>query len=194
MSDRYKVGFVGRARVRLSGFGKTEPHDIGAGALVQVSHVTEHGRQGSDDDGVRHTVVLLRRHGREDRKAGASCDGVPYGALDPEPGVIDWRPEDSAAAIRQGWEIFWTDAVNHERFELQAVTGSEEDFTLADARIIGDRFRADNEAWLFVWHGAVSKGDHLCKRALEFLYARSPVEYAKIRKFALTTETGTGSL
>lgn len=95
--------------------------------------------------------------------------------------TIIWTPEDSAAALAQGWEIFSTNRdddwcktrkglrYGHRPYELQ-----RDD----DAEI----FANDDEAWTFVWLAGLAD-DPVATRALVFLMQNSPVEYAAIRDF-----------
>lgn len=90
-----------------------------------------------------------------------------------------WTPMDSEAANNQGWDIFETnrdpetekELVNgkpygHRPFEIQRVDEMEV-------------FANDDEAHAFV-RAAAQKGDQLASRALAFLQAYSPIEFAAV--------------
>lgn len=125
----------------------------------------------TDDDHFRFTVIVLTGRGKRP-KNWISCDGVPFDMLEPEPGIIDWSREDSIAAVAQGWDIFHCDGSEGPLWQLCRI---DEDA----------RFQSDLGAQRFVWNLAVEQDNTLCKRALAFLYYRSPDEYADIRRYCL---------
>lgn len=79
--------------------------------------------------------------------------------------TIEWTPEDSTQAIKQGWEIFWCDNENH-MFQLQAVETE-------------NIFSNDKDAWLFVKEAA-KNNDPLASKALQFLEEKANDEYKAI--------------
>jgi hypothetical protein len=182
--NRYVIGYVGRMNCDIIGcdddFREVE---IPKGSLVRVMSSSSLGPIDSDDDGVRYTIVKLKKSGRKDRR-NVSCEGAWYGLLDPDPGVPQWTAADCAASQRQGWVISWTDgAEGHDLFELCKLEGSESDVCPTTAKVIHDRFKGgDNDAWLFVWHGAVRHQDPLAEKALAFIRFHAPDEYRKILK------------
>lgn len=188
-SNQYPPGFIGRIKWSVEGCDRNGlPRIIEEGSVVEVVSRYSIYNAGDSllpgDDGDRYAVRLLQRSGQYNKK-DVSYDGMWNDGLDPEPGVIDWCLEDSQAAMRQGWEIFSTDACDHPPFELQRLDGSEVSSYRPGDHIIHDRFKHDEDAWMFVWTGAVKHQEGLAKRALQFLYYRSPEEYEKIRKCCL---------
>lgn len=182
MHARLPIDYVGRLVCKVEGFDNDGNEAVlPANALVRVANESDFSDI-SPSDPYRYCVVLLLEHGSDDPR-NISWDGCFAGLLVPEPGVPAWMPEDGAAARRQGWDIFFPDAEDHPTFELQKIDGSEEDTTPPSAHVVGDRFKTDNDAWVFVWKGAVEHKDPLALRALAFLYARSRREYDEIRKF-----------
>lgn len=127
-----------------------------------------------DDDGYRLQLLMLTRHG-EVYPDYVTYDGAFAEMLEPEPGIPTWDRADSLQAIAQGWEIFSRDPKPSEGFEcyeLQAVTDD-------------GRFKKDRTAHAFVWHQAVNNDSPLHKKALAFLYARAPHEYARVKQAGL---------
>lgn len=169
----YPTGFVGRLDLDVMGVTNlgTEMMIL-QGSLVQVMGVEDHGRQDAGDDGIRHDIVLLIGCGAP-HPAWISYSGLWHGSLMIEPGVITWETADSVAASGQCWDIF-SRTLNDDlsMWELQRIDGDT-------------RFETDDDAAVFVWVRAVTSECPVAKKALEFLMARSPSEYARIRKLGI---------
>ena len=83
--------------------------------------------------------------------------------------TTQWTPEDSAAALARGWDLFdASDSENQTPYQLQA---SDE------AGLI----RNDDDAWILVVNNARA-GEPLERKALAFLKEHSPNEYKFIAK------------
>jgi len=142
--------------------------DMEEGCLVFVYGGEYVERPGDRDDHFRYTIGLLKPSGREDPRK-VSYDGAAACMLEPEPGVIDWCRADQLAAQGQSWDIFYCDGSEGPLWQLQK---HDDD----------GRFDQDSDAWEFVWRRATEDGCPLARRALSFLYYRSPKEYREIRK------------
>lgn len=120
-----------------------------------------------DDDGKRCTIILLTRNGGIDKRY-ITYNGAFPEMLEEEPGIIEWDELDQVEAQAQSWDIFETGGQEgHAFWELCKLD-----------EVNKDRFDSDEEAWSFVW-GSKSR---VCRKALQFLYYRSPKEYRKIRQ------------
>lgn len=166
----YENGFIGRTTVEVMG-----ADNYGMEAMIPVDSlviVMDGGKVlGDEPDSQRYNIVLLTNKGKL-HKRNISYDGCWDGMLTPEPGVIGWSRDKSAQAVAQGWEIFFCEGSDDPLWQLQAVMGSEEYQTTADALVISDRFKSDQDAWRFVWNRAVKADCSLAKDALAFLYYR----------------------
>ena len=178
MPDSYEYGFIGRTTIEVMGMDSRKEVIIPAGSIVTVVD-KEEITIGGNPTIVYHTIVLFDDH-------RVSYDGCHFGMLEPEPGVPNFSLEDHAAAARQGWNVFQVDEPNHPPFEIQLITGSEEDISKPGDLLIQDRFANDEDAWRFVWAGAVEHNDPVAIRALTFLLARSKEEYEAIRLHCLS--------
>jgi hypothetical protein len=163
--NEYPVGFIGRTTKKLSGIRPSgEVVFLPAKSLVLVFGK---GAKGGKDVHDTYSVASLDRLGRFDARPIQYT--ARHGTLVPEPGIIDWTRQDSAAALQQGWDVFYCDDFDHSPFELR--TWDED-----------NRFKKDTDAWMHVWLSAIELNDPIAKKALTFLYYRSPSEYRRIRK------------
>jgi hypothetical protein len=111
------------------------------------------------------------------------------------PAKVTWPRSNQKVALKEGWDIFQTDAlkgdareqriVNGQRygyrpFELCKVDQTEVDET--GQRWAWERWRQDRTAWRFVVRRARA-GSKLHRRALAFLRQRSPNEYRAIMAY-----------
>jgi hypothetical protein len=187
----YYMNFIGRAcrlKYPLTGVDKHDREvEMPADSLVAVTIGRYLTTPEPTDDCFRFSVVLLKRSGRVDPRY-VTHDATPNDALQVEPGVIRWSPEDSNQAIGQGWDIFYCDGSDGPLYQLQLVNGSEEYIAPPAATTIPDRFVRDYDAWRFVWLRAINDHDPLCQHALAFLYYVSPAEYQAIRKHCTASQ------
>lgn len=166
MND-YRNGDVCRLLVGVQGCDLHGlPVYMPEGAMVSVA-LLDRVRDDNGLEAQRYIVRLLDEHGAETAEH-ITTEGVYTSNLQPEPGIIRWRSEDSAAASRQGWDIFYVGGSSRQ-FELERVDEAA-------------RFATDAIAWRFVWDGAVEHEDPLAQRALAFLRQRSPHEYVAIAR------------
>ncbi len=94
-----------------------------------------------------------------------------------------WGPADSETANNLGWDIFETN--RHPETEKELVNGKPYGHRPFEIQMVEEMgvFANDEEAHAFV-RAAAQSGDSLANRALAFLQAFSPIEYAAVMDVA----------
>lgn len=91
--------------------------------------------------------------------------------------AIDWERPDSWRAMREGWDIFWTNSADHAPFELQRM---DDPMAVPELGYDEPKFEDDPGAWRFVFAGAEAGNEHHMKAVL-FLREKSPAELDHIK-------------
>lgn len=97
--------------------------------------------------------------------------------------MTEWATPDQNAANAEGWNLFEAEGSVQNKdgrspYQLQRIDFPEDD----DGNQIPAPFEDDHEAWEHVWSAAAA-GSELHKRAIQFLNANSPGEYAYITEY-----------